>query len=67
MNASALASQASAPRWISLREWAKREYGDATPHINTLLKWVHTGRIQPQPEKHGVLWRVRPHAQYKAD
>lgn len=56
-----------APRWISLRDWAKKEYGDAMPHINTLLKWVHTGRIQPQPEKHGALWRVRPYAEYRAD
>lgn len=55
------------PKWISLREWARATYGDAVPHINTLLKWVHDGRIQPQPEKHGRLWRVRPGAEYKAD
>lgn len=55
------------PRWVSLREWAKSVYGDSKPHINTLLKWVHDGRIQPQPEKHGKSWRVRPHAEYKGD
>lgn len=55
------------PRWISLRDWAKSVYGEGSPHINTLLKWVHEGRIQPQPEKHGKEWKVRPHAEYKAD
>jgi hypothetical protein len=55
------------PKWIPVRQWAEQTYGDAKPHINTLLRWIHDGRIQPQPEKHGRGWRVRPFAEYKAD
>lgn len=55
------------PRWISLRDWARQVYGERCPHINTLLKWVHEGRIQPQPKKHGREWRVRPEAEYTPD
>lgn len=28
------------------------------PHTNTLLRWVHDGRIQPQPKKVGKAWQV---------
>jgi hypothetical protein len=58
---------ATIPRWIPLKLWAKREYGDKPPCRATLLKWVHDGRIQPAPEKHGKAWQVRPTAEYKAD
>lgn len=53
------------PKWLPLRTWAKLNYGDAMPCINTLLKWVHDGRIQPQPEKHGKSWRVKAIAEYR--
>jgi hypothetical protein len=37
------------------------------PHENTLLRWVHDGRIQPQPKKIGKSWQVKRDAQYVAD
>ena len=54
------------PRFITLQEWAAATFSKV-PHNNTLLRWVHEGRIQPQPEKIGRIWRVKPAAVYKAD
>ncbi|WP_295991732.1 excisionase [Rugamonas sp.] len=54
------------PRYITLAEWAAEQFSKV-PHTNTLLKWVHEGRIQPQPQKIGRCWRVRPNAEYRAD
>lgn len=54
------------PRYITLQEWAAMMFSKV-PHQNTLLKWVHEGRIQPQPLKVGKRWQVKPHAEYKAD
>lgn len=34
------------------------------PHNNTLLRWVHDGRIHPQPKKIGRVWQVQRGAQY---
>jgi hypothetical protein len=54
------------PRYITLQEWAKAMFS-RVPHNNTLLRWVHDGRIQPQPKKIGRVWQVRPNAEYVAD
>jgi predicted site-specific integrase-resolvase len=37
------------------------------PHVNTLRRWVNDGRIQPQPEKIGRIWRVKREAKYVND
>ncbi|MGJ9419418.1 excisionase [Massilia sp. CMS3.1] len=37
------------------------------PHINTLRRWVHDGRIYPQAVKIGKLWCVRKDAAYLPD
>lgn len=54
------------PRFITLQEWAIANFSKV-PHNNTLLRWVNEGRIHPQPEKIGRIWRVKPAAVYKAD
>lgn len=54
------------PRFITLAEWAAKSFSKV-PHPNTLLRWVHEGRIQPQPKKIARIWRVRPNAEYVAD
>lgn len=53
-------------RYITLQEWAALIFSNV-PHANTLYRWVHDGRIQPQPEKIGKHWQVRREAQYIAD
>lgn len=50
---------------LPLTTWARQQYGDAMPHINTLRKWVRDGRIQPQPQKQGRAYFVKPIAEYK--
>ena len=55
------------PRFVPLRVWAEMQFGDHAPHNNTLLKWVHEGRIQPQPQKIGRMYWVKPAAEYVAD
>lgn len=54
------------PRFVTLREWAQSTFSKV-PHNNTLLRWVGEGRIQPQPEKIGRIWRVKPSAVYRSD
>ncbi|MDC8756225.1 excisionase [Janthinobacterium fluminis] len=61
-----MTTKAIEPRYITLSEWAARMFSKV-PHNNTLLKWVHEGRIQPQPKKMGRAWQVRPTAEYQAD
>ena len=58
---------AKQPRYVPLRVWAQLLLGDHAPHDNTLLRWVHDGRIQPQPKKIGRKWFVRPDAEYCPD
>jgi hypothetical protein len=53
-------------RYITLNEWAVSQFS-RPPHYNTLIRWVHDGRIQPQPKKIGRAWQVRPHAEYVCD
>lgn len=54
------------PRYITLNEWAASQFS-RVPHYNTLIRWVHDGRIQPQPKKIGRAWQVRPNAEYVSD
>ena len=49
---------------LTLETWASMRYPDSTPTIRTLRRWVKEGRIQPQPIRHGKLYRVRDDAQY---
>ncbi len=49
---------------LTLERWAELRYPDDTPSINTLRRWCREGRIQPQPVKHGKLYRVVEDAQY---
>lgn len=56
-----------APRYVPLNVWAEQVFGDHSPHYNTLLRWAHDGRIQPQARKIGRKWWVVPHAEYVAD
>jgi predicted site-specific integrase-resolvase len=53
-------------RYITLKEWAAMMFSKV-PHENTLLRWVHDGRIQPQPRKIGRIWQVKRDAQYVSD
>lgn len=53
-------------RYITLQEWAATMFSPA-PHVNTLRRWVNDGRIQPQPEKIGRIWRVKREAKYVND
>ena len=50
-------------RYITLQEWAAMMFSKI-PHQNTLLRWVHDGRICPQPKKIGKAWQVKRDAQY---
>lgn len=50
---------------ITLREWARRSYGEAAPCDTTLRRWANSGRIQPKPEIHGRAYFVEPSATYK--
>ncbi len=54
------------PRYITLAEWAASMF-TKVPHKNTLNRWANEGRIQPQPEKIGRIWRVTRNAVYKGD
>lgn len=53
-------------RYVTLQEWAALMFSKV-PHSNTLLRWVHDGRIQPQPKKIGKHWQVERNAVYVAD
>jgi hypothetical protein len=55
------------PRYIPLEVWASLLLGEHAPHINTLPRWVHDGRIYPQAVKIGKLWCVRKDAAYIPD
>jgi hypothetical protein len=52
---------------IPLKAWAEMAFPVKTPHKNTLLNWVHNGRITPAPEKVGKTWFVVPDAHYQGD
>jgi hypothetical protein len=54
-------------RYIPVTVWIKLLLGEHAPHQNTILRWVHEGRIQPQPVKTGRFWYVRKDAAYIPD
>jgi hypothetical protein len=53
-------------KYVTLQEWATSMFSKV-PHSNTLLRWVHDGRIQPQPKKIGKHWQVERSAVYTSD
>lgn len=55
------------PRFVPLKVWATLLLGEYAPHYNTLLRWAHDGRIQPQPRLIGRKWFVQPDAEYIGD
>lgn len=55
------------PRFIPLTFWVALLLGEHAPHPNTVLRWVHEGRISPQPIKVDRLWNVRKDATYIPD
>jgi hypothetical protein len=55
------------PRLVPIAAWASMVFGEHAPHSNTLLRWVHDGRIQPQPTWIGRKWFVKPDAEYTSD
>lgn len=63
----ARASGTAPPQLVPLRVWATLLLGEHAPHNNTLLRWVHDGRIQPQPKRIGRKWFVKPDAEYIGD
>jgi hypothetical protein len=55
------------PRYLPLKVWADQVFGEHQPHPNTLLRWVHEGRIQPPAKKIGRHYYVRPESDYLED
>ncbi|KWH17619.1 excisionase [Burkholderia multivorans] len=49
---------------IPIKEWAAAIFGEHTPHQNTLMRWVHGGKILPRPMKIGRGYFCRPDAEY---
>ncbi|QKJ67454.1 excisionase [Deefgea piscis] len=52
-------------RQTTLQNWARAEFGDDAPTINTLTRWAREGWITPLPTKIGRTWFVIPQAQYR--
>lgn len=49
---------------IPVRTWAQRIFGEHSPHPNTLLNWIHSGKILPVPIKVGSRYFCQPEARY---
>ncbi|PVX61293.1 excisionase [Paraburkholderia unamae] len=49
---------------IPVRTWAAQIFGEFSPHPNTLLNWIHNGRITPVPIKVGSRYFCQPTARY---
>jgi hypothetical protein len=49
---------------IPVRTWAEQVFGEHKPHPNTLLNWIHSGRIFPLPIKVGSRYFCAPTARY---
>lgn len=49
---------------IPVRAWAELIFGEHKPHPNTLLNWIHSGRISPLPIKVGARYFCPPTARY---
>lgn len=52
------------PELIPVREWAQQVFGEHAPHPNTLLNWIHGGKISPVPIKVGSRYFCKPSAHY---
>jgi hypothetical protein len=52
------------PRLIPVSDWAIEVFGDHKPHHSTLMRWIHDGKIKPQPKKIGRTYFVAPSAEY---
>jgi hypothetical protein len=57
----------SLPRYVPLAIWAQLMFGEYSPHVNTLRRWVNEGRIHPQPKKMGRYCFVKVDAEYVPD
>ena len=55
------------PKYVPLAIWAQLMFGEHSPHVNTLRRWVNEGHIQPQPKKMGRYWFVKVDAEYVPD
>ncbi|CAN0620465.1 Exc domain-containing protein [Burkholderia multivorans] len=53
-----------AAQLIPLRTWAESIFGEYKPHPNTLLNWIHSGKISPAPIKVGSRYFCKPTARY---
>lgn len=49
---------------ITLERWARENYGEDAPHINTLRRWARDAHISPLPKKHGRTYFVESSAKY---
>ncbi|WP_322040075.1 excisionase [Burkholderia diffusa] len=54
----------SGPKLIPLRVWAEQTFGEYAPAQRTILRWVKSGLIHPQPKKMGAVYYVSPNAEY---
>jgi hypothetical protein len=52
------------PQLIPIATWAVAVFGEHKPHANTLLNWVHGGKIAPAPMKIGRRYFCAPNARY---
>lgn len=53
-----------AAQLVSVYSWAEHLFGERCPHRNTLLKWIHLGKIRPMPLKVGREYFCKPDAEY---
>jgi predicted site-specific integrase-resolvase len=53
-----------AAQLIPIATWAERVFGEHAPHQNTLMRWVHGGKILPRPMKVGRGYFCQPDAKY---
>ena len=52
---------------ITLADWARANYGQKPPHVNTLRRWCRDGKIFPIPRKHGRSYFLEETARYVGD
>jgi predicted site-specific integrase-resolvase len=51
----------------TLEKWAQAQYGDNSPTVQTLRRWVREEKIFPLPQKHGRRYFVEETACYVGD
>lgn len=49
---------------VPVSTWAASIFGEHKPHANTLLNWIHGGKIAPAPTKVGRRYFCAPNARY---